>query len=90
MNSFTLTQATAIDEALRDKASHDNSAYLGGGTNLIDLMKENVARPTHLTSLHKLPLSQIERAPMAACAWARWPPTPKRPTTPKWKSTTRC
>ncbi|MBO3272268.1 FAD binding domain-containing protein [Hymenobacter defluvii] len=63
MNSFTLTQATAIDEALRDKASHDNSAYLGGGTNLIDLMKENVARPTHLTSLHKLPLSQIERAP---------------------------
>jgi len=60
MNSFTLTQATAVDEAVRDKASHDGSAYLGGGTNLIDLMKENVSRPTHLTSLHKLPLGQIE------------------------------
>jgi xanthine dehydrogenase YagS FAD-binding subunit len=63
MNSFTLTQATAVDEAVRDKASHDNSAYLGGGTNLIDLMKENVSRPTHLTSLHKLPLGNIENLP---------------------------
>jgi xanthine dehydrogenase YagS FAD-binding subunit len=63
MNSFTLTQAAAIDEAVRDKASHDGSAYLGGGTNLIDLMKENVSRPTHLTSLGHLPLAQIENLP---------------------------
>ena len=39
MNSFTLTQAAAIDEAVRDKASHDGSAYLGGGTNLVDLLR---------------------------------------------------
>jgi xanthine dehydrogenase YagS FAD-binding subunit len=63
MNSFTLTQAAAIDEAVRDKASHEGSAYLGGGTNLIDLMKENVSRPTHLTSLGHLPLAQIENLP---------------------------
>src|SRR4051812_43029353 len=63
MNSFTLTQAAAIDEAVRDKASHDGSAYLGGGTNLIDLMKENVSRPTHLTSLGHLPLAKIENLP---------------------------
>ncbi|MGI4874151.1 MAG: FAD binding domain-containing protein [Janthinobacterium lividum] len=60
MNSFTLTQATAVAEAVHDQAAHEGSAYLGGGTNLIDLMKENVTRPTHLTSLKKLPLSKIE------------------------------
>ena len=63
MNSFTLTQAMAVAEAVHDKAAHAGSAYLGGGTNLIDLMKENVSRPTHLTSLKKLPLSQIEANP---------------------------
>jgi len=59
MNSFTLTQAAAVDEAVRDFAGHDGAAYLGGGTNLIDLMKYNLSRPTHLTSLGHLPLSQI-------------------------------
>ncbi|MGI4885629.1 MAG: FAD binding domain-containing protein [Janthinobacterium lividum] len=63
MNSFTLTQAAAVDEAVSDFAGHAGSAYLGGGTNLIDLMKENVSRPTHLTSLHKLPLGDIASAP---------------------------
>jgi xanthine dehydrogenase YagS FAD-binding subunit len=63
MNSFTLTQAAAVDEAVSDFASHDGAAYLGGGTNLIDLMKENVSRPSHLTSLGHLPLSQIQSLP---------------------------
>ena len=63
MNSFTLTQTAAVDEAVRDHAGHADAAYLGGGTNLIDLMKYNVARPTHLTSLGHLPLSTIEELP---------------------------
>ena len=63
MNSFTLTQAEAVQTAVADHTSHDGAAYLGGGTNLIDLMKYNVARPTHLTSLGHLPLSQIEALP---------------------------
>ncbi|AMR28300.1 FAD-binding molybdopterin dehydrogenase [Hymenobacter psoromatis] len=63
MNSFTLTQAEAVDAAVADKTSHEHSAYLGGGTNLVDLMKYNVARPTHLTSLGRLPLQRIEELP---------------------------
>jgi len=63
MNSFTLTQAAAVDEAVSDFAGHDSAAYLGGGTNLIDLMKENVSRPRHLTSLGHLPLSNITSLP---------------------------
>jgi xanthine dehydrogenase YagS FAD-binding subunit len=63
MNSFTLTQATAADEAVRDLTSHDGAAYLGGGTNLVDLMKYNLTRPTHLTSLGLLPLTDITSLP---------------------------
>ncbi|MGI4760270.1 MAG: FAD binding domain-containing protein [Janthinobacterium lividum] len=63
MNSFTLTQAAAVDEAVSDFTGHDGAAYLGGGTNLIDLMKENVSRPRHLTSLGHLPLSDITSLP---------------------------
>ena len=63
MNSFTLTQAEAVQAAVADNISHDGAAYLGGGTNLIDLMKYNVARPTHLTSLGHLPLARIEALP---------------------------
>ncbi|MDB5269257.1 MAG: xanthine dehydrogenase family protein subunit [Hymenobacter sp.] len=63
MNSFTFTQATAVAGAVQDKAAHDDAAYIGGGTNLIDLMKENVARPTHLIGLKKLGLDTIENTP---------------------------
>ncbi|MBJ6109969.1 xanthine dehydrogenase family protein subunit M [Hymenobacter sp. BT523] len=63
MNPFTFTQATAVAAAVQDNAAHDNAAYLGGGTNLIDLMKENVARPTHLIGLKKLGLDAIENLP---------------------------
>ncbi|MBC6698512.1 FAD binding domain-containing protein [Hymenobacter puniceus] len=63
MNSFTYHRATAVEDAVRDKAGHSQSAYLGGGTNLIDLMKENVERPTHLVSVGKLPLADINTLP---------------------------
>ena len=63
MNSFTFTQATAVASAVQNKAAHADAAYIGGGTNLIDLMKENVARPTHLIGLKKLGLDAIEILP---------------------------
>ena len=63
MNSFTYTNATAVDAAVRDRVAHAESAYIGGGTNLVDLMKENVARPTHLIGLKKLGLDTIEHLP---------------------------
>ncbi|WBA43440.1 FAD binding domain-containing protein [Hymenobacter canadensis] len=63
MNSFTYHRATAVEDAVRDQASHEGSAYIGGGTNLIDLMKESVERPTHLVNVAKLPLAAIESQP---------------------------
>ena len=61
MNSFTFTQAAAVTNAVQDKAAHEGSAYGGGGTNLVDLMKENVARPTHLIGPKKLGLGTTVR-----------------------------
>ena len=63
MNSFTFTQAAAVDAAVQDRAAHTDGAYIGGGTNLIDLMKENVARPTHLIGLKNVGLDRIEALP---------------------------
>ncbi|SNR59772.1 MULTISPECIES: FAD binding domain-containing protein [Hymenobacter] len=63
MNSFTYSRATAVEDAVREKSTHPDSAYIGGGTNLLDLMKENVERPVHLVGLNKLPLTTIEPTP---------------------------
>ncbi|MFS7066786.1 FAD binding domain-containing protein, partial [Escherichia coli] len=39
------------------------SRYIAGGTNLLDLMKENVARPRRLIDITGLPLRDIRRTP---------------------------
>lgn len=60
MNSFSYNKVTEVAEAVADLAGHDNARFIAGGTNLLDLMKENVARPTHLTDINKLALTAIE------------------------------
>lgn len=40
-------------------AANANSQFLAGGTNLIDLMKEDVARPVELVDITRLNLTQI-------------------------------
>ena len=59
MNTFTFAQAPTVAAAIQEKAAHPGAAYLGGGTNLVDLLKYDVARPTHLVSVNKLPLAAI-------------------------------
>jgi len=50
MTPFTYTRAGDVAEALR-LGSHDAAAYLGGGTNIVDLMRETVARPATLVDV---------------------------------------
>lgn len=45
------------------RSSRQDARYLGGGTNLIDLMKEDVERPAVLIDVDRLHLSQIEDLP---------------------------
>ncbi|UFH53262.1 xanthine dehydrogenase family protein subunit M [Spirosoma sp. KNUC1025] len=59
MNSFTYTRADAIDVAVDERASEKTAKFIAGGTNLIDLMKENVERPTRLIDITRLPMTSI-------------------------------
>jgi xanthine dehydrogenase YagS FAD-binding subunit len=45
--------------AVREAAA-EGTAFIAGGTNLIDLMKENVSKPSRLVDITRLPLNRIE------------------------------
>jgi len=60
MNPFTYTRAADIRQAVHEVAVDDTASFIAGGTNLLDLMKENVARPDRLIDITRLPLNRIE------------------------------
>jgi len=57
MNPFSYSRPESVADAIRLFSPH--SRYIAGGTNLLDLMKENVHRPTHLIDITRLPLQGI-------------------------------
>lgn len=57
MNPFNYVRATDVNEALTQ--FRPGSRFIAGGTNLLDLMKENVARPERLIDITRLPLGGI-------------------------------
>jgi xanthine dehydrogenase YagS FAD-binding subunit len=75
MNPFEYTAVTGMDAALAggepgvDPGGADppprraSRAFLAGGTNLLDLMKENLVRPARLVDINRLPLDRIETRP---------------------------
>ena len=60
MKPFTYTRATNVNEAVKAFAQSSETRFIGGGTNLLDLMKMGVEQPTHLVDISRLPLTQIE------------------------------
>ena len=60
MNSFSYVRADDLATAVREMARDNTAKFIAGGTNLIDLMKENVARPSRLIDITRLPLNKIE------------------------------
>src|SRR5215471_18447598 len=60
MNPFTYTRAADIAQAVHEVAVDDTASFIAGGTNLLDLMKENVVRPDRLVDITRLPLDRIE------------------------------
>ncbi len=61
MNLFDYVRPATIAEAI-DATARPGSAYLAGGTNLLDLMKGGVSRPDRLVDITRLPgLDRIER-----------------------------
>jgi len=60
MNNFSYTRATDVASAVHEVAADHSASFIAGGTNLIDLMKEQVARPSRLVDITRLPLNRIE------------------------------
>ncbi|MDQ0904869.1 xanthine dehydrogenase YagS FAD-binding subunit [Streptomyces canus] len=59
MKPFAYQRATSVDEAVLAVASHPETVYLAGGTNLVDLMKLGVSRPQALVDISRLPLDHL-------------------------------
>src|SRR5438874_7153450 len=63
MNPFTYSRATDPNQAVAGIAAKPQGKFLGGGTNLIDMMKMGVETPDSLIDINPLPLAQIEELP---------------------------
>ncbi|MGF9692911.1 xanthine dehydrogenase family protein subunit M [Rhizobium sp. 0TCS1.26] len=60
MRDFTYLRATDISEAVAALAARPNAQLLAGGTNLVDLMKYDVAHPDAVIDINSLPMKEIE------------------------------
>ncbi|MBM7170883.1 xanthine dehydrogenase family protein subunit M [Streptomyces sp. G44] len=63
MKPFLYVRAHSVDEAAAAHAGRPTSRYLGGGTNLVDLMKLGVESPRTLIDVSALPLDAVEELP---------------------------
>jgi len=63
MINFQYARADDIRDAVRQIADDPNAKFVAGGTNLIDLMKMDVERPTKVIDITRLPLKQVENTP---------------------------
>lgn len=64
MRPFTYIRAKEPASAINQLIQNPSAQFLAGGTNLLDLMKEDVERPTALIDITELSLSEIK--PIAA------------------------
>jgi xanthine dehydrogenase YagS FAD-binding subunit len=58
--NFDYIKASDVGDAVKQIGADPNARFIAGGTNLIDLIKENVARPTRLIDITGLPLTEIK------------------------------
>ncbi|KIP98629.1 MULTISPECIES: xanthine dehydrogenase family protein subunit M [Pseudomonas] len=57
MTPFAYSKPQGIDEAVR--LAGPDSLFIAGGTNIVDLMKENLVRPKRLIDINALPLRDV-------------------------------
>jgi xanthine dehydrogenase YagS FAD-binding subunit len=60
MKIFTYSKAVGTaTQAIEEATNKNDSAYIAGGTNLIDLMKDLVMTPSHLVDINGLNMSSV-------------------------------
>jgi len=60
MNNFEFSRATDVADAVRQITTEPGAAFIAGGTNLIDLIKEGVTKPSRLVDITRQGLDRIE------------------------------
>jgi xanthine dehydrogenase YagS FAD-binding subunit len=60
MKPFAYTRVTNNEAAVQAVVRDQTAKFIAGGTNLIDLMKEDVIQPSHLVDINRLELTRIE------------------------------
>ena len=60
MIDFQYARANDVADAVRQMAADPSAKLIAGGTNLLDLMKEDVERPSRLIDISRLPLNKVE------------------------------
>ncbi len=63
MNNFSYVRADSVQSAIQLLSEDSGTKFLGGGTNLIDLMREGIEKPNKLVDITRLPLDKIESLP---------------------------
>ncbi len=60
MRPFKYTKANDAANAVQNVSANIDAKFLAGGTNIIDLMKEDVERPNELVDVTRLNLTKVE------------------------------
>ena len=60
MIPFKYARAGTVAEAISQKVANPEATFIAGGTNLVDLMRSDVARPAQLIDISRLPLDKVE------------------------------
>ena len=63
MKPIAYARATDTADALRLLGQAPNARFLAGGTNLVDLMREQIEQPEALVDITGLPINRIEERP---------------------------
>ncbi|MFF4489981.1 FAD binding domain-containing protein [Streptomyces sp. NPDC001544] len=63
MREFDYRRASDVAGAVALLGADPDTRFLGGGTNLVDLMKAGVERPARLVDIRELPLDHVESTP---------------------------
>jgi hypothetical protein len=62
MRAFTYERVTDVRSAVT-AVSRPGARFISGGTNLLDLMKLEIERPSHVVDISHLPLADIDELP---------------------------
>jgi xanthine dehydrogenase YagS FAD-binding subunit len=63
MIDFQYARAADVADAVRQMAADPGAKLIAGGTNLLDLVKEDVEKPTQLIDISRLPLRHVTETP---------------------------